>query len=439
MCREKMNREFTNIIKGLLLLLALLLFLNGKTFEVRAEEQIHVIREASGGLERLEGIEISDQEAEEWLAGESSQNQQAGRSAEQYPFLEYGSDYGYQDMLLRSNAEGRRYLYQELLKGCKSFTVNGADAGIVETTSGNRYSEAVTVDLGNYDLTANEKMEVYFTFRHDNPQFFWLSNSVVYSSRSLIALTYDEYKDGDVRKSTFDEIVETSEVVYQSKISGTESDYEKVLTIHDTLIADIEYSYDTSVPIAHSIAGAMTSNKSAVCEGYAKVMQLMMNCYEIENIYVTGIGNGGGHAWNMVRMNDRKYYWLDATWDDQPYEIFQHRYFLVGNSAFTDHVADTPEGTGTSFLYALPEAAEESYVYDPDSGDAGDISVQKGDLNQDGEVNVFDLTLCMNHIVEKRLLDDETFKAADVNGDGEINIFDLTKIMNYVCEKSNTL
>lgn len=438
MTNDMRGKKSKWLVRGIFLAICLIWMVEN-TSNVQAEEQIHVIREASGGLERLEGIEISDQEAEEWLAEESSQNQQAGRSAEQYPFLEYGSDYGYQDMLLRSNAEGRRYLYQELLKGCKSFTVNGADAGIVETTSGNRYSEAVTVDLGNYDLTANEKMEVYFTFRHDNPQFFWLSNSVVYSSGSLIALTYDEYKDGDVRKSTFDEIVETSEAVYQSKISGTESDYEKVLTIHDTLIADIEYSYDTSVPIAHSIAGAMTSNKSAVCEGYAKVMQLMMNCYEIENIYVTGIGNGGGHAWNMVRMNDRKYYWLDATWDDQPYEIFQHRYFLVGNSAFTDHVADTPEGTGTSFLYALPEAAEESYVYDPDSGDAGNVEIKKGDISGDGNINLIDLMMCLNHVGRKDMLKGEALSAADIDENGSVNLVDLMRLLNYVGRKSNTL
>ena len=76
--------------------------------------------------------------------------------------------------------------------------------------------------------------------------------------------------------------------------------YNKVLKIHDTLIGDIEYSEDVNIPIAHSIAGAMTSGRSAVCEGYAKVMQVMMNCYDIENIYVTGLGNGGGHAWNNM-------------------------------------------------------------------------------------------------------------------------------------------
>ena len=81
-----------------------------------------------------------------------------------------------------------------------------------------------------------------------------------------------------------------------------------MLKIHDALIRDVEYDENAysgeEAEISHSIAGAMTSAKTAVCEGYAKVMQLMMNCYDVENMYVTGIANGGGHAWNMVRMND---------------------------------------------------------------------------------------------------------------------------------------
>lgn len=146
--------------------------------------------------------------------------------------------------------------------------------------------------------------------------------------------------------------------------------YNKVLKIHDTLIGDIEYSEDVNIPIAHSIAGAMTSGRSAVCEGYAKVMQVMMNCYDIENIYVTGLGNGGGHAWNMVGMDDGKYYWLDATWDDQPYKQFQHDYFLVGDQNFTDHIADSPEGT----------------------------ALLAADINNDDTVNLVDLMRLLNYV-----------------------------------------
>ena len=436
MREERKKRLFNWLVKAILLVMCLF-WMIGNVSESKAEDDIYVVREATGDLERLEGIEISDADAKEWM--ESSQNQLSPKITAEVTFLEYGSDYGYQDMTLRSNTEARQYLYQELLKGSKAFTINGSDAGSIQTSSGNKYSEAVTVDLTKYNLTTTEKMEVYFTFRHDNPQFFWLSNSVVYSTNSLIALTYDEYKDGDIRKDTYYEIVETAENVYQSKISETDSDYEKVLTIHDTLIADIEYSDDTSVPIAHSIAGAMASGKSAVCEGYAKVMQLMMNCYGIENIYVTGLGNGGGHAWNMVGMDDGRYYWLDATWDDQPYEQFQHDYFLVGNSSFTDHVADTPDGTGTSFLYALPEAAVEDYVFHSDSGEPGEAEVTRGDINKDGNINLIDLMMCLNHVGRKTVLEGEALSAADINEDGNVNLVDLMRLLNYVGRKSNTL
>ena len=434
---EEKHKKIQVLMKRLFLT-GTMVWMLGNVSDVQAKEQVHVIREANGDLEELVGIEISDQEADKWIREEkSSQNQSSGQS-EQYPFLDYGSDYGYQDMALRSNTEGRQYLYRQLLEKSKEFTVNGEDAGIIQTSGGNQYFEAITVDLSEYNLSTTEKLEVYFTFRNDNPQFFWLSNSVVYSGSSLMALTYDEYQDGNIRKDTFDEIVNTAEKVYQSKISGSDSLYKKVLTIHDILIADIEYSDDTSIPISHSIAGAMTSQKSAVCEGYAKVMQVMMNGYGIENIYVTGIGNGGGHAWNMVCMNDGKYYWLDATWDDQAYELFQHRFFLVGNANFGNHIADTPSGTGTSFLYALPETSDSDYVYDPNL-DENTGETDKGDINADGTVNLVDLMMCLNHVGMKEMLEGETFITADVNSDGTVDLVDLMRLLNYVGQKSTVL
>lgn len=213
--------------------------------------------------------------------------------------------------------------------------------------------------------------------------------------------------------------------------------YNKVLKIHDTLIGDIEYSEDVNIPIAHSIAGAMTSGRSAVCEGYAKVMQVMMNCYDIENIYVTGLGNGGGHAWNMVGMDDGKYYWLDATWDDQPYEQSQHDYFLVGNHNFTDHIADSPEGTGTNFLYALPSASDADYVYNPNGG--SEEAFTKGDINGDSNINLVDLMLCLNHVGSKELLEGKALAAADINNDDTVNLVDLMRLLNYVGGKSDFL
>ena len=407
--------------------------------EVRAEE--YIVRDGTGSLEELVGIEIPEDQAEQWIEDGKTWDQQTPRSVVQYPFLDYGSGYGYQDMVNRGHGEQRQALYRELEEACRTFTTNGADAeDYIMQGSGNQYSMAFVIntrEMGLTNLTGEEKVEVYFTFRHDNPQYFWLSNSVLYSSSTLNVVAYDEYADGDIRKAALDEIVNTAETVYQSQISDADDMYNKVLKIHDTLIGDIEYSEDVNVAIAHSIAGAMTSRRSAVCEGYAKVMQVMMNCYGIENIYVTGLGNGGGHAWNMVGMDDGKYYWLDATWDDQPYEQFQHDYFLVGNHNFTDHVADSPEGTGANFLYALPGASDADYVYNPNGG--SEEAVTKGDINSDSNINLVDLMLCLNHVGRKELLEGKALAAADINNDNTVNLVDLMRLLNYVGRKSDSL
>lgn len=404
--------------------------------EARAEDTVHIIREAAGDLEQLEAIEISDEEISEWEIAESVQDTSNRASAAANQFLNYCSNYGYQDMAKRSNGAGRQYVYQQLKAISRNFTVNGQDAGL-ETYSGNAYYIAGVVDLSNYNLTNTEKAEIYFTFRHDNPQYFWLSNSVLYGSNSLIVLTYDEYRDGAVRQSTLEEIVQTAQEIYQSAIDVSDSNYQKILKIHDALIADIEYSQDTSIPTAHSIAGAMTSGKSAVCEGYAKVMQVMMNQYGIMNIYVTGIANGGGHAWNMVKMSDGRYYWLDATWDDQQYEEYQHQYFLVGNANFMDHEADLSTGSGTEFLYELPQVSEEDYVYDPADDDRVDF--MPGDVNEDGEVNVKDLQIILRGVCEKIELTERQKMIADVVADGKVDIQDLQKELRFVCGKITQL
>lgn len=179
--------------------------------EVRAEE--YIVRDGTGSLEELVGIEIPEDQAEQWIEDGKTWDQQTPRSVVQYPFLDYGSGYGYQDMVNRGHGEQRQALYRELEEACRTFTTNGADAeDYIMQGSGNQYSMAFVIntrEMGLTNLTGEEKVEVYFTFRHDNPQYFWLSNSVLYSSSTLNVVAYDEYADGDIRKAALDEIVNT--------------------------------------------------------------------------------------------------------------------------------------------------------------------------------------------------------------------------------------
>ena len=55
-------------------------------------------------------------------------------------------------------------------------------------------------------------------------------------------------------------------------------------------------------------------NKTAVCQGYAGLLYRLCLEMGISCRMITGTGNGGAHAWNIVAL-DGKYYNADSTWD----------------------------------------------------------------------------------------------------------------------------
>lgn len=64
------------------------------------------------------------------------------------------------------------------------------------------------------------------------------------------------------------------------------------------------------------------------------------------------------------------------------------------------------------------------------SGEAGDVT--PGDINEDGNINIFDVVCCQNHITGTTELTGNAFDAADLNGDGVVNIMDLVQLQNKV-------
>ena len=61
--------------------------------------------------------------------------------------------------------------------------------------------------------------------------------------------------------------------------------------------------------------------------------------------------------------------------------------------------------------------------------------VIKGDTNGDGEIDLFDAVMILNHYLEKTLLVDAYKEAGYVNDDEEIDLFDSVKILNHYLER----
>jgi hypothetical protein len=57
------------------------------------------------------------------------------------------------------------------------------------------------------------------------------------------------------------------------------------------------------------------------------------------------------------------------------------------------------------------------------------ISSNRGDVNDDGQVNVSDVTVLINMILGTVTMNDAV---ADVNADGQVNVSDVTALINII-------
>ena len=102
-----------------------------------------------------------------------------------------------------------------------------------------------------------------------------------------------------------------------SKIkTSVNSDYEAIRAVNSYLCDNVYYPpNEPYAPVTHSPYGALKDG-CAVCEGYACAAKLILNKLNIEcDIELGNVIGGGGHAWNLVRL-EGNWYQLDVTWND---------------------------------------------------------------------------------------------------------------------------
>ena len=281
----------------------------------------------------------------------------------------YNSRYGYEFLGTLENGDKFQALYNEIDKEVRKFHFD-TSINVTKSASGNYVVAEIDYKkfgLTTLDYAAEKVMSVYY---YDNPLYYWLLNGFTSGVGKFGIVTDKEFALGFTRAqynlSTFNGIDKHSKLVY-----GKTSAYEVALTYHDAITGAVNYAYkaDGTTPEdaqwAHSILGVF-ENRGAVCSAYAKTFQLLLNVSGIDNIFVRGKSGRENHVWNIVKLDDGKWYWCDLTWDDSSNS---YRYFCVGDTTtfLSQHVYGNPNVNfldyGVIYLYSLPERAKSNYKH----------------------------------------------------------------------------
>ena len=259
--------------------------------------------------------------------------------------------YGYHSFSNQINASSMQKLYNDLYGILEKMHLSQEDFSA---------NEIISVSFIPYSLTMEEAVAVWAVFYKENPQFYWINNTLTVSNSSLyISIHEDYYKYEDRRIYNEDIMAMLSEC--GKLLLNAKTTLEEVKIIHDFIIQRIDYAYipGTTNPEdalwAHSIIG-VSSKGTGVCESYAEAFLFLCELNNIDCILVSGQGGDEDHAWNMVCI-DGEWYNVDLTWNDTNKN---YAYFGVSETQWVQHhIADKSDGLGMYYLYDLPSACEQ--------------------------------------------------------------------------------
>lgn len=221
-------------------------------------------------------------------------------------------------------------------------TIQSADG---QTVSG------IRISLTDARLSAEETSRLFESFYLDNPAFFFIDRTYSLAGQQINNQNvYDtlilQYTMNAEQRSIATQQLNDA---VQSLIGGcplSMDEYATELYLHDQLLSSCVYDQAATessdkYPNAYSAYGALVQGK-AVCEGYAKAMQILLNAVDIPTTVVRGFSaeNKTGHMWNLVKINNN-YYHLDPTWNDSEPQHHYSYFNVTSDRLKRTHIIDT--------------------------------------------------------------------------------------------------
>lgn len=245
-------------------------------------------------------------------------------------FLEFiPSDFSKVELIYEGNS-GKRYFYEHLSKNAKvAYTL----------VLNNIKNHSLNIDIPI--ITEQEFNEVFHAISYDNPDCICLgltSELKKVGNKCYFMPSYLYTKD------ECDKLCNELNVAVDKIISNMPQgldDFNKEKYLHDYICNFCEYDYSDQGANKTKAYDALVLGK-AVCEGYARGIQLLLNKANIDNYLIVGKGTNSkgkveSHMWNIVSLNGKNYH-LDATWDDfgkKETPSISYTYFNVTDKAIS--------------------------------------------------------------------------------------------------------
>lgn len=243
------------------------------------------------------------------------------------------------------------------------------------------YYELGKITIWDAELTEDEIKIAITAFKNDHPQIFWIANVYgrAHSDGNTIVQLYSYVSPSECNMmiANLDTAVKNyTAAMNETALPQFDREVKAFQMVADGCVYDTETADDNNQIRrwkSYTAYGALVDG-TAVCEGYSRAMQLLLNHVGMECRLVCGEAGGTNHMWNMVKV-DEVWYHLDATWNDQQ-AVILYDYFNVTDAAIEkDHkiapelnamtmqeVAEYMEDAST-YNFSLPSGDSEEHNY----------------------------------------------------------------------------
>ena len=223
-----------------------------------------------------------------------------------------------------------------------------------------------------------EYRRVITAVEYDHPELFWYNGAYACNSTGFTAnirLGVWNFWDYSLsRDEQINELEEAANYVVELARQNASDEYHLVKFVHDYIIETTEYAYEerdeytkpqhsASCEYIYTAYGCLVNHR-AVCAGYAKAFQLVLNKLGIPCTYITGHvysdllsdnqKNNLNHGWNRLQLDGENYY-TDVTWDD--------RVTFISYSYFNITTEELEETRSIGTMFVQPQCTSTYYNY----------------------------------------------------------------------------